>query len=697
MNTAWHRHDGSKVDCNHDHGVATLTTDSGQTRLTLSPKRKKRTRRENLTLVVLATALLLFVLAFVISSHIIEGVEESYEHRLTQQIDTHQNIIQRWYQAELTHVEFLADELALPTLFNRYLDSQREADLEAVHQLLKRYTESVSAIGYAIVDNSGKVVLSSHRAAKESQLTPRMTYFVHQTLEAGVHMSALENAKQLFPKIDLAVPVILVGIALEHNGQQHVAISVLDPETELTYLTEIFDKDDFTHSYIVNRDGVLISPMALAVPKTQQQRLDPDNDDLLFNLRLTRPNSEQLIKSVQAVSQQQSGVNVDGYEDFRGIEVMGAWAWEPALEIGLIIEVERDDAFNLMSPLVYSQYGLLALVCLAIAGLSVLRYRMSHMAQQIDDLSKLGNYRLQHKIGEGGMGSVYQAKHALLQRPTAVKLLRREQSSPENIQRFELEVQQTAMLRHPNTIEIYDFGITENGRFFYVMELLNGFSLADLIEQRGPQPEARVIHIIQQLCQSLDEAHRKGLIHRDIKPANIMLCQLGGQADFVKVLDFGLVKHIASEPDMALTQTQSIAGTAAYIAPERLSDPLAASVAVDIYSIGVVAYNLLTANSPFAADTPMEMVAKMLSEEPVKLSAHCDGAISPALEALIMACISRDPKQRPQDCQQLLQTLYQLSESTPWSAQTAASLWQQDANLLLPQQQSVDVTEELTR
>ncbi|GGA81989.1 serine/threonine protein kinase [Neiella marina] len=679
-----------------------MSTDSGQTRLTLSPQRKKRSRRENLTLVVLATALVLSVLAYVISTHIIEGVEESYQHRLTQQIETHENIIQRWYQAELIHAQFLADELALPALFNNYLQSASAKDRSAIHALLKRYTESVSAIGYAIADNTGKVILSSHKAAEDGQLTPKMTYFVHQTLASGVHMSALENSKQLFPKLDISIPIILVGIALQHDDQQHVAISVLDPETELKYLTEIFDKDDFTHSYIVNGDGVLISPMSMTLPEQQQQRLDPDNDDLLFNLRLTRANSDQLIKSVQSVIQQQSGVNVDGYKDFRGIDVMGAWAWEPALEIGLVIEVERDEAFNLMSPLVYSQYGLLALVSLAIAGLSVLRYRLSHMAQQIDDLSKLGNYRLQQKIGEGGMGSVYRAKHALLQRPTAVKLLRRDQSTPENIQRFELEVQQTALLRHPNTIEIFDFGMTETGRFFYVMELLNGFSLAELIEQRGPQPEARVIHIIKQLCQSLDEAHGKGLIHRDIKPANIMLCQLGGQADFVKVLDFGLVKDIGSNQDMALTQTQSIAGTAAYIAPERLSDPLAASVAVDIYSIGVVAYNLLTANSPFVADTPMEMVAKMLSEAPKDLNAQFDGKISAPFETLIMSCLSRQPEDRPQDCQQVLNTLYQLAESQPWSEQLATGSWQQDADILLAQRdqqdvQAVDLTEELTR
>lgn len=659
-------------------------TPNDKTRLTLNPKREKRSKRESATLVVLLTALLLFVLAFVMARHIIEGVEESYQHRLAQQIESHQNILQRWYQSELIHARFLADDLALPTVFSRYQQTGDATDLEAVHQLLKRYSESISAIGYAVADSTGKIILSSRQDTLGEQLSPRMAYFLHQTLAEGVHMSALENALDMFPNAQSQKPIILVGVAIEGGSQQHVAITALDPLTELHYLAEIFDKDDFTHSYVVNRDGILISPMSIAVPADEQRRLDPDSDDLLFNLRLTRPSSDRLIKSVEAVSQQQSGIDVAGYTDFRGLEVMGAWSWEPALEIGLVIEIERDGAFSLLSPLIYSQYGLLGLVCISVIGLSFLRYRLTHMAQQIDDLSKLGNYKLQNKIGEGGMGSVYRAKHALLQRPTAIKLLLRDQSSPENIKRFELEVQQTAMLRHPNTIEIFDFGITESGRFFYVMELLHGFSLSELIAKQGPQPQSRVVHILRQVCFSLDEAHQKGLIHRDIKPANIMLCQLGGQADFVKVLDFGLVKDTRNEQDMAITQTQSIAGTAAYIAPERLRDPLQATVAIDIYSIGVVAYNLLTGRSPYSATTPMEMVSKMLSDPPTEiLSANSD--ISPELASLVMSCLAKQPEHRPADCQSLLSQLDSLSEQLTWTPAQASQTWQQDGKKLIGQ------------
>ncbi|MBW8191728.1 serine/threonine protein kinase [Neiella marina] len=675
-------------------------TDSGQTRLTLHPKRKKRTKRENLTLVVSVTALLLFVLALGMARHIIEGVEESYEHRLMQQIETHQNILKRWYQSELTHALFLADKLALPTVFRRYHQTADAQDLAPVTQLLERYSQSINAIGYAVSDNTGKIILSSQQETLATQLSPRMAYFVHKTLEAGVHMSALENALDLFPHAKSRKPIILVGVAVPGSDKQHVAITALDPLTELHYLADIFDKDDFTHSYVVNRDGVLISPMSIAIPVRQQKRLDPDNDDLLFNLRLTRPDSDQLIKSVAAVSQQQTGVDVEGYTDFRGFEVMGAWAWEPALEIGLVIEIERDGAFSLLSPLIYSQYALLLLVCAGVMGLLILRYRMTHMARQIDDLSKLGNYKLQHKIGEGGMGSVYRARHSLLQRPTAIKLLRRDQSTPENIQRFELEVQQTALLRHPNTIEIFDFGITESGRFFYVMEMLHGFSLSELIASRGPQPQARVVHILRQLCFSLEEAHQKGLIHRDIKPANIMLCQLGGQADFVKVLDFGLVKDISTEQELAITQTQSIAGTAAYIAPERLRDPQLASVSVDIYSIGVVAYNLLSGKSPYKANTPVEMVSKMLSEPPTPLSAVTSD-VSPQFASVVMSCLLTDPSQRPANCQQLLALLEQLTEQMPWSPASANKHWQQDAIELMPAtdeaNELTDITEELKR
>jgi serine/threonine-protein kinase len=296
----------------------------------------------------------------------------------------------------------------------------------------------------------------------------------------------------------------------------------------------------------------------------------------------------------------------------------------------------------------------------------------------------IGSYELVEKIGEGGMGEVWRAKHRLLARPAAIKLIRADMlgESPggdvEAVRRFEREAQDTAALRSVHTIDVYDFGITEDGDFYYVMELLDGISLDRFVQIYGPMEPARAACVLRQVCHSLAEAHARGLVHRDIKPANIFLCRLGPDDDFVKVLDFGLVKHAATAaPVTELTVPGNAAGTPAYMAPEVALASRDVDGRADIYSLGCVAYFLLTGQVVFTADSVIAIALAHVNDQPVPPSLRSSFTIPHGLDALIMQCLAKDPAERPASASDLAN---RLAESVPldaWTADAARAWWDQ--------------------
>ncbi|HTV22392.1 MAG TPA: serine/threonine-protein kinase, partial [Polyangiaceae bacterium] len=265
------------------------------------------------------------------------------------------------------------------------------------------------------------------------------------------------------------------------------------------------------------------------------------------------------------------------------------------------------------------------------------------LQERVFEARKLGQYTLEEKIGEGGMGEVYRASHALLRRPTAIKLLSAKDVTEEQARRFEKEVQLTAGLTHPNTISIFDYGRTPEGTFYYAMELLDGITLEQLVEREGAQPPSRVIHILLQMCGALREAHEAGLIHRDIKPANAILCSRGGLFDLVKVLDFGLVKQIANDAQVSLSNADAIVGTPLFMSPEEISSPGTVGPRSDLYSLGAVAYYLLSGAPVFAATNVIEVCGHHLHTPPEPLSTRARQPIPTDLEALVHACLSKPP------------------------------------------------------
>ena len=316
----------------------------------------------------------------------------------------------------------------------------------------------------------------------------------------------------------------------------------------------------------------------------------------------------------------------------------------------------------------------------AVITCTVITKVMYGLRAQVREARRLGQYVLEQKLGEGGMGEVYRARHGMMRRPSAIKLLRADRTGELNLRRFEREVQLTARLTHPNTITIFDYGRTADGVFYYAMELLDGATLERIVALDGPQEAGRVVRILTMACRALSEAHAIGLIHRDIKPANIMLCTQGGEHDVVKMLDFGLVKELAVDEDVKLTGASAITGTPQYMAPESIRAPESVDARTDIYALGAVAYYLLAGVDVFDGKSVVEVISQHLHQAPAPFSTH--GVEIPAdLEATILACLSKDPKSRPQSAAELRRTI-EACGVEPWDGDRAGAWWREHKTAL---------------
>jgi len=295
------------------------------------------------------------------------------------------------------------------------------------------------------------------------------------------------------------------------------------------------------------------------------------------------------------------------------------------------------------------------------------------LRQTVKEARRLGQYTLVEKIGEGGMGVVYRARHALLRRPTAIKLLPPERAGQIDLARFEREVQLTSLLTSPHTVSIYDYGHTPDGIFYYAMEYLDGIDLEKLVCRDGPLTPDRVVHILEQVCGALEEAHRAGLIHRDIKPANILLCERGGVPDFAKVVDFGLVKSVKGASD-GVTVENTVPGTPHYMSPEALTTPDSIDGRSDLYALGAVAYFLLTGQVVFGGSA-MQVFGHQLRSRPVPPSKRLGRRLPAKLEALVLAALAKEPDERPESARAFRDALLACDDVPSWDERRAAAWW----------------------
>jgi eukaryotic-like serine/threonine-protein kinase len=334
--------------------------------------------------------------------------------------------------------------------------------------------------------------------------------------------------------------------------------------------------------------------------------------------------------------------------------------------IALALEYEQD----IPGPMFFVGYLLFGVLAVALSayGSNVIY----GLRRDVSEAEQLGQYTLDRKIGEGGMGAVYLAHHVLLRRDTAVKRILPDRVGAENVERFEREVQHMSQLTHPNTVAVYDYGSTPDGIFYYAMEYLGGgIDLENLVRKHGPQPSGRVAQILAQACGALHEAHTKKLIHRDIKPPNIILCERGGMPDVAKVVDFGLVKDFAANTGAS---TQVVLGTPAYIAPEAVTDPTSVGPAVDLYAMGCTGYFLLTGKRVFEGKTAVDVCIQHVTKPPTPPSQVVETPIDPTLEAIILKCLAKLPQDRHANAAELRAALRAVP-SKDWTDADARAWW----------------------
>jgi serine/threonine-protein kinase len=367
------------------------------------------------------------------------------------------------------------------------------------------------------------------------------------------------------------------------------------------------------------------------------------------------------------------GAILEPYRDYRGEEVIGAWRVLREKEMIVAVEIEAAEAY---APLKYLEIafgtllGILAAALAAAMSSSVWAMRL-----KLREARRVGPYTLERELGEGGISHVYLARHSLLKRPVAVKVLKAALATDEMTTRFEREVQLCSRLSHPNTIEIYDYGRTREGTFYYAMEYLDGLSLEQLVGTQGRLPVSRAVHALRQVCGSLKEAHERGLVHRDVKPHNLMLCRHGGEVDVVKVLDFGLVKELANADTRDITQFARVLGTPLYMAPERLRNPADADARADIYALGAVAFFLLTGRRLFETQSDHDLVYQVLNV-PAPPIAQCGAADAPPVLAdLVARCLAKEREARPASVAEVSAVLAEVARQRPWREEEAREWW----------------------
>jgi eukaryotic-like serine/threonine-protein kinase len=644
-------------------------------------------------------------------------VEEAIRQQMTDGIVATHNAdiaaLHAWMKGNRNDARLLASSEPLLPLVRELLDLEANSpQLEQAlfqaraEQALRDYLQPrLRALGYDdffIVSPRSRVLASTLDATLGKSLEGYRKEFYQQVLTGGPMVSKPHRSPLLLadekgelkaglPTMKAAAPV------LDENGKPIAVLALrIRPEGSFTEILHVARLGESGETYAFDRNGLLLSQCRfdeelkrvglLADQPDAKSILTVEVRDPQVNMvtgaRPSLKRSEQpLTPLIAQAIDGRGGVDARGHRDYRGVPSVGASTWLPEYDFGVATEIDLDEAYRPLYALHLAFWILMAVLGVGAAAVLLLTILVARqqrlMREAVLQAKQLGQYRLEDKIGAGGMGSVYKARHALLRRATAVKLLEPAKMSDLAIARFEREVQLTSQLTHPNTVAIFDFGRTPEGVFFYAMEYLDGINLEDLVARVGPLPAGRVVAILRQVCGSLAEAHALGLIHRDIKPANIMLTNRGGIADFVKVLDFGLARGVGNERDVRLTSAGDLTGTPLYLAPEAIERPNAVDARTDLYAVGAVGYWLLTGKPVFEGDSILDLCRKHLGEAPAPPSRRIGRAIDPILEALILQCLEKDAARRPRTATALATELARCDDaSAGWQDQ--AEQWWRD-------------------
>jgi hypothetical protein len=656
-------------------------------------------------------ALVLGVVGWWVNRAVQRAMREGVSSELNTILNADVTALRIWMKEQEVNATIMADAPAIQPAVGELLQVAERGEkpetallkAEGQQAALRDYVGTrLKIFGYTdffVVAPSGLVVASNQDAAIGMHLSGYRVEFFRKVMKGQPSVSKPFRSRLLLAdahgELKAGLPTMITAAPILDNGRPIAALAMrIRPEAQFTEILQVASTGKSGETYAFDGDGLFLSRSRFDDELKQMGLIAdlPDSQSVL-TLELRDPGvnvaagkrpalkraDQPLTRMAADAVAGHSGIDVDGYRDYRGVPVVGAWAWLPEYDFGVATEVAVAEAFRPLTILRYTLwtlFGLLALSAAAIFTCMLLMARQQRSLQQAVLAAKhLGQYTLEEKIGAGGMGSVYRARHALLRRPTAVKLLDADKVSDAAVARFEREVQLTSQLNHPNTISIYDYGKTPEGIFYYAMEFLDGLSLEDLVTRFGPLPEGRVVAILGQVCGSLAEAHGIGLIHRDVKPANVLLNQRGGQFDVVKVLDFGLVKAVGEEHAARLTAANSLTGTPLYLAPEAIERPDTADARTDLYAVGAVGYFLATGTPVFQGTSIVDICMQHVRAAPEPPSRRLGRPLSPEFEAAILRCLAKKPDERPASAQALIDELTNCPSVGSWSRADAEAWW----------------------
>ncbi|MBC8112921.1 MAG: serine/threonine protein kinase, partial [Candidatus Saccharimonas sp.] len=543
--------------------------------------------------------IVLSAVGYSVSSAIRTTMKESFRSQLQTLLNVETSMLETWLRVQAAGAETQANNRQVREAVEKLIAASEgtaseppvKSQPELVAQLAKDLSPGMVShdfVGYFVANRQMKI-LAATNPELVGLTVAEYEGFLTRALDGNTTVStpfpSIAMMKDESGRMRTGIPTMFVCAPIRDNGFQVVGALALRirPEREFTRILQLGRIGASGESYAFDKKGLMVSNSRFDDDLVLLGLLpDIEGAKSILNLTLRNPGGNMmegfrpkvrraelpLTKMATKAIAGESGVDVEGYPDYRGVPVVGAWTWLPKYEMGVVTEVDYAEAFH---PLMIVQwmftgiYTLLGISSVAIFIFTLIVARMRREAQKAAIESKqLGQYVLDKKLGAGAMGVVYKGHHAMLRRPTAIKMLNVDLVNETSIQRFEREVQITCQLNHPNTVAVYDYGRTPEGVFYYAMEYLDGIDLQVLIERYGPQPESRVIRILTQVCGSLFEAHSLGLVHRDIKPANIMINRRGSEPDLVKVLDFGLVKALDEKKQSGLT-ANGLTGTPLYM------------------------------------------------------------------------------------------------------------------------------------
>lgn len=626
-------------------------------------------------------------------------------------------MLEKWYEDQETHAEAAANATDIREPIYQLIEAAGAPDtqtteevaaaaallVESRQELNRRLTPILSTndfVGYFVANRDREVLAASDPRLVDRDDVDEYDRILSMALDGEStvsppfpSVSVLEDSEG---RRSVGVPVMIVAVPVRDADFQVIGALgfELKPEGEFTDILQLGRNGISGETYAIDREYRMVSNsrftedlivLGLLPDKPDAQSLlnvlvvDPGGD-MTEGHRVTQRRSEMEPTVMAAsVSSGDASFNVDGYNDYRGRPVIGAWEWLSKYNIGVATEIDVAEAYRPLTILRWTFFGLMTLLVLTSIAIFIFTLVVSRLQREAQEAAieakQLGQYKLERKLGAGAMGVVYKGKHAMLRRPTAIKMLNIDRVNDASIKRFEKEVQITCQLNNPHTVAIYDYGRTPEGLFYYAMEFLNGIDLQELVDEHGLQPESRVIAILTQICESLYEAHSLGLVHRDVKPANVMLNRRGGVPDFVKVLDFGLVKAVDEDRSKQQTRAGSLTGTPLYMSPEAIQTPHLVDARSDIYAVGAIGFYLLSGKPPFDGNSLVELCDMHVNKQPPTLRGDLGVDCSEELEAALLAALAKSPAQRPQTAHDLSMRLQRCPHALSWSYDQADAWW----------------------